>query len=104
MQAPKGLLPLVAVFQVVPVRDDIPKWAAGLAEGNAAVHAAGGLVFQLLFRQMQFVLFPVLQALADRAARGEFTFKFLESSGFTHSFSYFPTVSAAAFWLCRAFL
>ena len=41
--------------------------AVGVAERLAAVHAAGGLLFQVLVRKRAFNLFPVVLALFHRA-------------------------------------
>ena len=46
-----GLLPVVAPDQVVPLRDQVAQRAALVAERDAAVHAAAGLLLQLLRRR-----------------------------------------------------
>jgi hypothetical protein len=43
VQDGQRLLPVAAVHQVVPVGNDVVDRAAGIAEGNAAVHAARAL-------------------------------------------------------------
>ena len=65
-------LPVVAPDQVVPLRDDVPERAALVAERDAAVHAAAGLLGD--DRQQGppgsagVDLVPVLDPLVDRAA------------------------------------
>src|SRR5687768_9501158 len=43
VQHADGILPAVAVNQIVPVGNDVVQRTAGMTEGNAAVHAAGTL-------------------------------------------------------------
>ena len=47
VQAVDGVAPVVAVDEVVPVRDQVAERAAVVAERDAAVHAAPGLGLQL---------------------------------------------------------
>ena len=47
VQALDGLAPVVAPHQVVPLGDQVPERAALVAERDAAVHAAPGLLAQL---------------------------------------------------------
>ena len=58
----------LAIDQVVPVRNDVVDRAAGLAERNAAVHAARALPRGGLVVEAQHELAIVLQARADRLA------------------------------------
>jgi hypothetical protein len=43
MQHVERLAPLVPVHEIVPVRDDVVDRTSGLAERDAAIHAAGAL-------------------------------------------------------------
>src|SRR5262249_26076835 len=63
------LLPLAAINEVVPVGDDVPQGAAGVAEGDAAIHAASTLLHQFEHRERLVDFLPVLDALVDRPAR-----------------------------------
>ena len=58
-----GFLPLTAVDQVVPVRNDVAERTTLMAEGNAAVHAARCLRLQLVFRKVLVDFLPVVDAL-----------------------------------------
>src|SRR5262249_20811232 len=51
MQVERRRLPLVAIDEIVPVGDLVVHRAAVVTVGNAAVHAARGLLFHLFFRQ-----------------------------------------------------
>src|SRR5262249_41690538 len=59
-------LPLVAINEVVPVRDLIVDRATRVAIGNAAIHAACGLFLGFRLRQRPHELAPMLDALFDR--------------------------------------
>ena len=63
------VLEAVAVDEVVPVWDQVPERAAVVAEGDAAVHAAGTLVAQLLDGARDEELLVVARAL-ERIAIG----------------------------------
>ncbi|OPZ99517.1 MAG: hypothetical protein BWY71_00964 [Planctomycetes bacterium ADurb.Bin412] len=85
MEQIEGLLPFAAIDQVVPVGDAIGQGTAeGMAGRHAAVHAAGGLVLQVLQRNGQFdfpvILYPFVKGPLGRFAAGEFH----ESGGLTH--------------------
>ncbi len=88
VEALGGLLPVVAVDQVVPLRDQVAQRAALVAEGDAAVHAAPGLAGDhregaLLAGLVD--LAPVHQAHRDRAAGGQLAVAGAqESSGISH--------------------
>ena len=55
------VLEAVAVDEVVPVGDQVAERAAVVAEGHAAVHAAGALLAQLLDRPLQLELAVVVR-------------------------------------------
>jgi hypothetical protein len=56
-------LPIVAVHQVIEVRDDVVHRAAAVAKRRAAIHAARALHLGLVGRQCDDELFPRLQPL-----------------------------------------
>ena len=60
------LAPLLPVDQVVPVGNDVVDRAAGLAERDAAVHAARALLRRLVVLEREDELAVVAHALADR--------------------------------------
>ena len=62
-------VPVVAVHEVVPLRDEVPERAAGVAERDAAVHAARALRAHLLRREVLVDLLPVEDAHRDRPPR-----------------------------------
>ena len=62
VQRDEGLAPLVAIDQVVPVRDQIVDRAAVMAKRNAAIHAARGLGAQRRLRQGMHELPPAFLA------------------------------------------
>src|SRR5690606_37687518 len=65
-----GLVPTIAVHEIVPIRDAIPERAALLAERNAAIHAASALRPRLLLGPFEIDLVPVEDAKFRGAARG----------------------------------
>jgi hypothetical protein len=70
VEAVYGLLPVVAVDEVVPVGDQVPKGTAGVAERHPAVHAAGGLALEVLLWHRLVDVAVVLHALDDVALGG----------------------------------
>src|SRR5579872_7376069 len=84
VQASDGILPTAVIDQVVPVGDKVVDRAAGVAEGNAAVHAASALFALLLFRE-GFVYFePVFDSFFGLAANRLFALDFEKSCDLTH--------------------
>ena len=53
VQVARGLFPVAAIDEVVPVRDLVVDRAAGVTIGNAAIHAARGLLARFLLRQRE---------------------------------------------------
>src|ERR1017187_2904539 len=86
VQAADGAVPAALVNQVVPVWNDIVQRAAGMAEGDAAIHAAGALRAGALLRKRQVDFKPVLDALSDWTALRGLTRVFEKTSDFTHGF------------------
>ena len=70
VQAVYGLLPVLAVDEVVPVGDQVPQGTARVAERHAAVHAARGLALELLVGHRLVDVAVVLDALLDGPLRG----------------------------------
>ena len=79
-----GLAPVVAVDQVVPLRDEVAQRAALVAERDAAVHAAAGLRLQVGAREVLVDLAPVPQPQVDRPAHGQLPRGGQEPLGVTH--------------------
>ena len=93
VQPLERLAPEAAVDQVVPLGDQVVDRAArghaadqlaGVAEGHAAIHAAGALVAELLLLHVVMKLVPVAHALQRRTVHGQFPQIFDESSWFAH--------------------
>ena len=85
VEAADRILPAAVISEVVPVGDQVVDRAAGVTEGNAAIHAAGALVTLLLFRERLIDFEPVLQALFDLAACRLFALNFEKSCDLTHA-------------------
>ena len=84
VQPLNGVLPVVAVHEVVPVRDDVAERTALVAERNAAVHAARRLLLELGLREGEIDLFPVAQTLVDRTRRPLLALDLEEAGDLTH--------------------
>src|SRR5262249_36410422 len=96
MQPFQGLLPQAAVDEVIPLRDQVVDGATtghaaeqgpGVTERDAAVHATGGLVLELLGVHVFMELVPVTDAFVGFAVRRQFPEVFNESSRFSHGLS-----------------
>src|SRR4029077_6093638 len=84
MQDADGFLPVIAINQVVPVRNNVGDRTASVAKRNAAVHAARGLHPYFLFGEWLIHLEVVVDTLRDRAARRRLACVFLEACNLTH--------------------
>src|SRR5262249_11570171 len=78
------LAPVVAIHQVVPVGNDVSQWTAGVAERDAAVHAAGALLLERLDGQYLQKLVVVLQAISHRLFANLLAIVLHESAPITH--------------------
>ena len=72
VQPVDGVLPPVAVHEVVPVGDDVAERAAVVAERDAAVHAPAGLGLELVLGERLVDLLPVEQPHRHRPPRRRF--------------------------------
>src|SRR5829696_7498537 len=84
VQAVYGLLPVLAVNEVVPVGDQVPQGATRVAEWHAAVHAARGLALELLVGHRLVDVAVVLDALLDGPLRGRLASDLEEALGVPH--------------------
>ncbi len=84
VQAVDRVAPVVAVDEVVPVGDEVAERAAVVAERDAAVHAAAGLLLERLAGERLVDLPPVEQAHRHRPARRGLATPLEESGGLTH--------------------
>jgi len=84
MQDFERVAPVVAIDEVVPVRDHVVDRATSLAERYAAVHAARALSAHLRFGQRPHELLVELHALGDRRVRPVVTLDFHEAGDFSH--------------------
>ena len=78
------LAPAAAVDEIVPVGDDVPERATLVAEGNAAIHAAGTLRAQFVFGHLEIEFAPILQALPDRTPRRSLALDLHEARNLAH--------------------
>src|SRR5262249_33278371 len=76
--------PSIAVDEIVPIGNEISQRTAAVAEGNAAIHAARGLILQAGFRKRQVDLVPVVHAIANRPRRMLLALDFDEPRDLTH--------------------
>ena len=84
MEPLAGLVPLLAIHEVVEVGDDVPQRAAGMAEGDSAVHAAGTLLREFLLREDREELVVVLEPVGDRRVAAHLPLVLHESAWLTH--------------------
>src|ERR1035437_8128174 len=87
VQLAHRLLPAPLVDQIVPIGNDVGERAAGVAEGDAAIHAARGLVAQVVLGERQVDFEPVLDAHGGVAALGQLPRVFHEAGDFSHDVS-----------------
>ena len=81
----QGFLPAVFIDQVVPVRNDVIERAAGVAKGDAAVHAPRALRAQFRLRHLLIDFAVVLDPLGNRSVAGRLARIFEEPGDFTHA-------------------
>src|SRR5919107_2062236 len=81
VQAVYGLLPVLAVDEVVPVGDQVPQGAARVAERHSAVHTARSLTPELLLRHRLVDVAVVLDPLLHGPLRGRLASDLEESFG-----------------------
>jgi hypothetical protein len=79
-----GGRPVVAIDEVVPLRDEVPERAALVAERDAAVHAASALVAGRLVVERLVDLAPVPQAHRYGAPARQFAAELDEPGRLTH--------------------
>ena len=85
VEAADGGFPAAVVDQVVPVGNEVVDRAAGVAEGNAAIHAARALLALLLLGEWLVDFEPVLKPVFDLAAGGLFALNLQKSCDLTHA-------------------
>src|SRR6185312_13119065 len=79
-----GFLPASVIHEIIPVGNDVVDWASGVAERDAAIHAARALCAEFFFGEVLVDFEPVVYTLDDRAARGVFAWELHESGVLTH--------------------
>jgi len=84
MKHADGVFPTALVDQVVPIRNDITHWAAGVAKGNAAIHAARGLRLNAGVSKRLVDLEEIVEAIGDRTPRRHLARVFFEASYLAH--------------------
>ncbi len=70
MQAIDRVSPVLAIDQVVPVRDQVAERAAVVAERDTAIHATSGLDLHLVEREVVVDLLPITESNRHLATRG----------------------------------
>src|SRR5271166_5153138 len=85
MQVARRLPPVAAIDQIVPVRNLVVHGTAGVAVGNAAIHATRRLRPRLLLREWQHELAPVLDALLDRLVMAVAALVFEKAGDLAHA-------------------
>ena len=88
------LAPAIAIDEVVPVRDQVAQRAAVVAEGHAAVHAAGALRAQLCHRARQQELAVIERALSHIPLRDVVALYLQEPPELSHQLPASPTTSS----------
>src|SRR5207245_4837337 len=83
-EAVDGLAPAVAVHEVVPVGNEVTQRTALVAEGDAAVHAAGALLLELVRLEGEVDLLPVVDALGHGAPLGRLALELDEAGDLPH--------------------
>ena len=83
-RARDGLLPIAEVCEIVPFWDEVTEWATVVAERDAAVHAACGLLAGVVLVPLEVDFAPIVQALALIAALYGRAFELFESVGASH--------------------
>ena len=84
VQALDCLLPMTAIHEVVPVRNQVAQWTAVIAERNTAVHATPCLMVQLASIKRLVDLFPVFKSQCDWASCWATTTPLKKSGCLTH--------------------
>ncbi len=97
--------PLPAVHEVVPLGDQVPERAPGVAERDAAVHAACALGADLLLGEALVDLLPVAQAHRDRTPAGCLPLELHEPGRLAHgsSLTHFLAQARRCSRSCRSF-
>ena len=67
-----GILPAPPVDEIIPVRDEVTDGTSGLAERDAAIHAARALDAKFLFRKILVDFEPIIDPLGHRTAERQF--------------------------------
>src|SRR5579875_3447239 len=87
MQSPQSFTPAVFPNEIVPVRNQIAKWATRMTERHATIHAAACLLLHLLPWKILIHLKPIVDALENRPALRRLAIVFQKSSDFSHRFT-----------------
>ena len=98
VQAADGGFPAAVIRQVVPVRNQVVHRTAGMAERNAAVHAARALLALLFLGEGLVNLQPVLKPVLDFAPGGLFAIDLQKPCHLTHAAPLLPPPEATNLW------
>src|SRR3984893_5287076 len=99
-QYAERFFPVIAINEVIPVRNDIGDGTPGVAKRNAAIHAARGLHAHFLFRKRLVNLEIIVDAFFNRAPSPHLAGVFLKPGDFTHRAPARALIPAS--WLARS--
>ena len=85
VQRADRLAPVVAVHQIVPIRNHVVQRTAVVAKRHAAIHATRALGLNFLVGKILVNLEPVVDTFGDRAALRKLARVFEEARDFTHA-------------------
>ena len=80
-----GVLPAAAIYQIVPVRNQIVDGTAGLTERYSAIHTARALAAKFFLGKIEIDFKPVVHPLRYGTAGSKLTRVFEEAGSFTHA-------------------
>ena len=98
MQTFNRIFPVIAIDEIVPVGNQVAKWATVIAERNTTVHATTRLTIEFVSIEWFVDLFPVAQAHRHGPMARALAFPFQESSCLTHE----PPPSRDSMFLLRS--
>ena len=84
-----GLFPLIAINKIIPIWNDVTDRTALLAKRNTAIHAAGALRLQRLFRHFIVKFFPILDAFGRFLFIKILAFIFQKSCYVAHRYTFY---------------
>src|SRR5690606_11591744 len=93
-----GAPPVAAIYQIVPVRNDVVDRAALMTKRDAAIHAARALLAEFSIAKRNDELLIVLEALFDGSIGAVVARELHETGGLAHAVSFLPPRRRPARW------